>query len=269
MSMQPPLFVMEHIEVVSSGYTILDDLSVEFPEGCASFIIGKSGSGKSTLLKTLAGLIVPEKGRVLCQGKNIARYSKLEELAFRKKCAFAFQDAALWANQSIYNNVSLPLALHEPALEKGERDRRIQAAIRRAGYQEGIALRPDALSAGEQKQVSFARCLVLDPQVLFMDEPSASLDEESVDIILSVLKELKAAGRTLIAVSHDPRLIAELADQLVVVADGKVLGSGSVASMAPLLGSELARRIRRAQKAIQNAEADSIAADRSTTDGTP
>lgn len=269
MNPETPLFAMENIEVVSSGYTILDDLSVVFPEGCTSFIIGKSGSGKSTLLKTLAGLIVPEKGRVMYRGKNMARHSKQEELAFRKSCAFAFQDAALWANESIYNNIALPLALHEPALEKNERDRRIQAAIRRAGYQEAIALRPDALSAGEQKQVSFARCLVLDPQVLFMDEPSASLDEESVDTILSVLKELKAAGRTLIAVSHDPRLIAELADQLVVVADGKVIGSGSVSSMAPLLGSELARRIRRAQKAIQNAEVESPSTGPLTTDGTP
>lgn len=248
------LFELEHIEVVSAGYTILEDISVSFPEGVSTFIIGKAGSGKSTLLKTLAGLIVPEKGRVLYRGKNIGRHSKQEELAFRYSCAFAFQDAALWANQSIYNNISLPLALHEPGLKKKEADRRIVDAVRRAGYSEGLGFRPDALSAGEQKLISFARCLVLDPMVLFMDEPTASLDEESVDNIVSILKELKAAGKTLITVSHDPRLIAELADQLLVIADGKILGRGSVASMAPLVGAELARRIRQAKKAIQAVE---------------
>ena len=244
------LFSLEDIEVSFLDFTILSDINIDFPAAKASFIIGKAGSGKSTLLKTLAGLMLPERGRVVYNGRDIAKFTSQEERDFRRDCAFGFQDAALWANQSVYNNIALPISLHRRGLAKAEVQRRVQEVALRAGYTDVLHFRPDALSAGEQKQISFARALVLDPKVLFMDEPTASLDEDSVNTVISVLKAEKEAGKTIIAVSHDPRLIAEVADLLVVVADGSVIGRGSVASMAPLVGVELARRIREAEKAI-------------------
>jgi ABC-type transporter Mla maintaining outer membrane lipid asymmetry ATPase subunit MlaF len=239
-----PAVELRGVSVVFDNYFILDDLSVQVPAGEATFIVGKAGSGKSTLLKTAAGLIVPEKGQVLYRGADLARMSRTEELAFRRECAFAFQDGALWANQTIYNNLMLPLDVHFPNLPKAESDRRVVAAARRVGYNEGLGFRPVDLSTGEQKLISFARALILDPDLLFLDEPTASLDEDSVDRLCAILAELKAAGKTIVAVSHDPRLIAELADHLCVLALGKVAGFGPADEMAPLVGGELVKRIR-------------------------
>lgn len=235
------------VSVFFGDYEILTELSVAFSEGESTCIVGKAGSGKSTLLKTAAGLVVPERGRVLYRGKDLDKMNRAEELAFRKECSFAFQDAALWANQTIYNNLDLPLALHEPNLPKAESDRRIVETARRAGYSEGLGFRPSDLSAGEQKLISLARSLILDPQLLFMDEPTASLDEDAVDMLIGTLADLKAAGKTLIVVTHDARLIARIADRLCVVAAGKVVGFGPVEQVAPLLGGELYKSIRTAR----------------------
>ncbi len=228
-------------------YEVLKDVSASFPEGKSTFIVGKAGSGKSTLLKTAAGLIVPDRGKVFRGDRDLARMTRAEEAAFRRESAFAFQDGALWANQSIYSNLTLPLAVHEPLLPKAEADRRVKDAVRRVGYAESIALRPAELSAGEQKLVSLARALMLDPSLLFMDEPTASIDEDSVERVLEIMAERRKAGATIIAVSHRARLVAELADYLCFVSDGKIAAFGPAEEVAQLVGGELLKRIRAAR----------------------
>lgn len=238
---------VEDVDVFAGEFQVLSEVSAAFPAGEATFIVGKAGSGKSTLLKTAAGLVVPDRGSVLVGGRDIDAMTRQEELAFRKRASFVFQDAALWANASVYENISLPLAVHEPRLAKAEADRRIKDAVRRVGYDEGLGFRPDALSMGEQKMIALARALVLDGDLLFMDEPTASLDEASVDRLLAIVAELKAAGKTLVVVSHDSRLIAAAADKLCVVAAGKVAGFGDAEKTAALVGGELVRRIHAAR----------------------
>lgn len=238
---------LDSISVRIADYDVLKDCSVVFPEGKVVCIVGKAGSGKSTLLKTAAGLIVPLYGRVYYRNKELGRMNRNEELSFRKHCAFTFQDAALWANQSIYSNLALPLALHENSLSKKGTDKRIKSVVERVGYHEGLGQRPAALSTGEQKLISLARSLILDPELMFMDEPSASLDEDSVDTLVKILREEKKRGKTLVIVSHDARLIADIADLLCIVSNGTVSGYGDVEQVSPLLGSDLLKRIKAAR----------------------
>ncbi len=235
---------LEDVTVLFGDYEVVSNSSVAFPAGQASLVIGKAGSGKSTLLKAAAGLVVPEHGRVLFAGSDLARMSHTENMAFRRASSFVFQDSALWANQSIYNNLNLPLAVHEPGLPKNQADARIKEVVRRVGYNEGLAFRPAELSSGEQKLISLARALVLDPVLIYLDEPDASLDEEAVERVLEILKECKRARKTIIIVSHNTRLIAELADFICVIADGKVVSSGPADQVAQVLGGELLKRIR-------------------------
>jgi len=235
---------LEDVTVLFGDYEVVSNSTVSFPQGQVSLIIGKAGSGKSTLLKAAAGLVVPEQGHVLFAGNDLARMSHTENMAFRKASSFVFQDSALWANQSIYNNLNLPLAVHEPGLPKSQADARIREVVRRVGYNESLAIRPAELSSGEQKMISFARALVLDPSLIFLDEPDASLDEEAVERVLEILKECKRAGKTIIIVSHNTRLIAELADFICVVADGKMVSSGPTDQIAQMLGGELLKRVR-------------------------
>ncbi|GAB1482576.1 amino acid ABC transporter ATP-binding protein [Treponema sp.] len=211
---------LKDICAFSGDFEVIPDLSVTFFEGRTCCLVGKAGSGKSTLLKVAAGLLIPERGQVIYKGRSLSKMNRSEELEFRKKSAFAFQDSALWGNQSIYNNLSLPLALHEPNLPKAESDKRVLEIARRVGYSEGLGFRPVDLSIGEQKLISLARALILNPELLFLDEPTSSLDEDSVDTLLKVLKEYKSLDHTIIAVTHDSRLIAELSDDICVVAAG-------------------------------------------------
>lgn len=239
---------LSDISVFFGDYEVLRGASAAFPAGKTTLIMGKSGSGKSTLLKTAAGLVVPNRGRVRYGERDLARMTHAENLEFRRRCSFVFQDAALWANQSIYNNLSLPLAVHEEGLPKAESDRRVKDAVRRVGYTESLAYRPADLSMGEQKLVSIARALILEPELMFMDEPTTSLDEESVERVVSEFEARKAAGVTIIAVSHSPRVIARLADYICVVADGVVANFGPAEQVAQQVGGELLKRIRAARE---------------------
>lgn len=236
------------VTVAFGDFEVLRGVSVAFPLGKSSFIVGKSGSGKSTLLKTAAGLVVPDRGRVSYRDRDLGRMSHGENMEFRRNCSFVFQDAALWANQSIYSNLSLPLAVHEDRLPKAESDRRIKDVLRRVGYSESLAFRPADLSAGEQKLVSIARALILDPSLLFMDEATTSLDEDAVERAVTEFEARKAAGVTLISVSHSPRVIARLADYLCVVSDGQVVDFGPADQVSQKLGGELYRRVRAARE---------------------
>lgn len=238
------LFEMDHVSVRIADVEILHDVLVNFPEKQVTCIVGKAGSGKSTLLKTLSGLIIPDEGCVRFKGKNIFDLNRREELEFRYTCSFAFQDAALWANQSIYNNLTLPLAVHKSELKKAETDGIIKRVVQRIGYTEGLGFRPADLSMGEQKLISIARCLICDPEVILLDEPTASLDQEAVDRLTEVLLEEKKLGKTIIMVTHDSNVIARLADYIYVVANGSLASQGSAEKIAPLLGGDLIRKMR-------------------------
>jgi len=238
------LFKADHISVTIAETEILHDVSLEIQEGITTCFVGKAGSGKSTLLKTLAGLILPNNGTVLYKGKNIYAFNKRDELQFRSLCSFAFQDGALWANQSIYNNLALPLAIHKPHISKTETDAMVKRIVQRVGYLEGLGFRPADLSMGEQKLISIARCLICEPEVLFLDEPTASLDQETVERLIQILIEEKKAGKTIIMVTHDANLIARIADHICVVANGSLATEGPAEKIAPLLGGDLIRKIR-------------------------
>ncbi len=251
------LIEFRDVTVSLGGFETLQDVNASFPDGRVTVVVGRAGAGKSTLLKTAAGLIQPDLGQILFRGRALASMSRAEELAFRRISSFVFQDAALWANQSIFNNLALPLAVHEPSLPKTEINRRVSEMAKAVGYDESLAIRPAECSAGEQKLISIARAMMLDPELVFMDEPTASMDSDGVEKLNEILHRLKEAGRSLIIVSHDPRLIADIADQLCVVAAGKVIGFGAVEENVQLAGSDLARKIMAARaknRAIDGSE---------------
>jgi ABC-type multidrug transport system ATPase subunit len=191
-------------------------------EGKATALAGPSGGGKSTVLKLASGLLVPERGAVYYRGRDIALFDRPENLNFRKETAVVFQDSALWANQSLYQILELPLRIHYPQMDQKERDRRIKEAAAEVGYKRDLAIRPAMLSAGEQKLIGFARAILCRPALLFLDEWTESLDDESAGRLVALAKRFKAEGKTLIFISHDVDLVTDLADYVIMVSGGKV-----------------------------------------------
>jgi len=201
---------------------VLQDISIEFPIGKTTAIVGPSGGGKSTVLKISAGLLHPNNGEVLYHGKNIALMSRSETLEFRRAAAFVFQDSALWANMDLFQTLELPLKIHFPNMTKKQRQDRINEVTAQAGYRKELNIRPSRLSMGEQKLIAFARAMLCNPSVLFLDEWTESLDENSADRLVNIVRKKQRESATILFVSHDMRIIMDLADFVVIVVDGKV-----------------------------------------------
>lgn len=205
---------------------VIDNADLRITPHRTTVIIGPSGSGKSILLKTLAGLLPLNKGKVLLDGKNIFSFSEGEELEFRRRSSFVFQDAALWANRSVLDNVKFPLELHFPKMSREDMRKKVLFILEKLGYQDSTDYRPDQLSSGEQKMVSLARALITEPEMLFLDTPLVGIDSNSAEPIKRIIKEIRSQKRTIIASFLDPELISMIADDLVVIHQGRVLVHG-------------------------------------------
>jgi phospholipid/cholesterol/gamma-HCH transport system ATP-binding protein len=220
------LIALQDIHLTLGDYEALRGVSLAFPEGRSTVIMGPSGCGKSTLLKVAAGLIPPDAGKVLFKGQDMFLLSERRMTELRKTNGFVFQDGALWENKTLFENLALPLEVHFPQLSLADIRRRVERALERVGLEESARERPAALSGGERKIASFLRALVTEPSLVFLDEPTLSIDFRMTERINQMIRDLRARGSTIIAVTHDPQLTATLADRLVVMDAGKVLVSG-------------------------------------------
>ncbi len=200
--MSEPLFAIENLEFNSRSNSLIKGISLEIEKGTVTVLGGKSGHGKSTLLKLIAGILVPTAGRVMYNGFDIQHMPQQQNEAFRKKTAYVFQDSALWANQDIMHNVSLPLQIHFPEMKQKECMDRVQDLCQKLGYERGLNLRPADLSMGEQKKISIARAFITEPEIIFLDECTESLDRNAAEIVIQMVKDFIAAGKTVVYVSH-------------------------------------------------------------------
>ena len=217
------VITLESVGLQIDGATILEEIDLEIPRDKTTFLMGPSGSGKSMLLKCAAGILPCDEGKVRFEGRDIAKLREKEVRQLRTDHGFVFQDAALWQNLTVLQNLSLPLQYHRPEMPPQEVRRRIDSLIELVDFREDLTLRPASLSLGEQKIASFIRALVLSPRVIFMDEPGTSLDSEAVEKISEVIQRLKQEGRTMVITSHNARLASRFADYLVVIDRGKVI----------------------------------------------
>jgi ABC-type multidrug transport system ATPase subunit len=215
------------VELCEVSFTVQNrklarDISFEFEEGKITALVGPSGGGKSTVLKLAAGLLIPESGAVLFKGRNIALMDRIQNLKFRREAAVVFQDSALWANQSLYQNLELPLRIHYPKMDNKEREERVDAVIAEVGYRKDLGIRPAQLSMGEQKLLAFARATICRPKLLYLDEWIESLDELAARRLVNLVKKHRSEGKTIIMVSHDMRTIHDLADVVLMILGGQL-----------------------------------------------
>ncbi|MBB4965782.1 ABC transporter ATP-binding protein [Saccharothrix violaceirubra] len=200
----------------------LDGVSLEFPAGTFTAVMGPSGSGKSTLLHCAAGLDRPDSGRVVLTGVDLGTLDDDGLTVLRRqRIGFVFQAFNLMPTLTAEQNVELPLRL------AGERPdpAAITAALAAVGLADRAGHRPAQLSGGQRQRVAIARALTTRPQVLFADEPTGALDSHSGHEVLDLLRALvDRERRTVIMVTHDP-VAAAYADQVVFLADGRLAGT--------------------------------------------
>lgn len=201
--------------------TALDRVSLSFPAGTFTAVMGPSGSGKSTLLQCAAGLDRPTSGSVTVGGTELTALSERGlTLLRRRRIGFVFQAFNLLPSLTAEQNVALPLRLagRRPSAA------RVRDTLRQVGLGERARHRPSELSGGQQQRVALARALITRPEVLFGDEPTGALDTRTSRDVLALLRGMvDDEGQTVIMVTHDP-VAASFADRVVFLVDGRAGG---------------------------------------------
>jgi putative ABC transport system ATP-binding protein len=210
-----------HLE--SGDFTALNHVSLEIKENDFVAIMGPSGSGKSTMMNQLGILDVPSSGKLYISGRDVAEMSNLERTHMRRDTiGYIFQKFYLIPLLSAYENVEYPLILK---YKKRDTTGKATILLEQVGINKDMsAHRPTQLSGGQQQRVAIARALVNDPKILLCDEPTGNLDSKTGYQIMDILCSLHREGKTVIIVTHDPK-IAEYAQRTIRLVDGRIAES--------------------------------------------
>lgn len=198
----------------------VDHTNLQIERGKFTAIVGRSGSGKSTLLHLLGGLDRPDSGKVLIEQKDIYTLKDDKLAKFRReKIGFIFQDYNLIPSLSVWENVVLPIGLDNKKINEAE----INEILDKIGLADKKKAMPNTLSGGQKQRTAIARALAANPAIILADEPTSNLDSQTELEVMNLLKKcVKQFGQTLVMITHD-ETIAQMADVVIVIEDGKVV----------------------------------------------
>lgn len=211
--------------------SIFSDVDIAIPRGKVTAIMGPSGCGKTTLLRLIAAQLMPERGEVIVEGRNLPALSRGELFELRRQMGVLFQSGALFTDLDVFENVAFPLRVHTDLPEEMIRDI-VLMKLEAVGLRGAVELMPEELSGGMKRRVALARAIALDPRILLYDEPFAGQDPIAMGVLVRLIRLLNdALGITSVLVSHDLAETASIADYIYVVGEGRVLGQGTPAEL--------------------------------------
>ena len=218
---------VEDLHKSFDGVNVLQGATLEVGDGQILALIGRSGYGKSVLLKHVAGLMRPDRGRVLIDGHDMSSLKGKDLLRIRNRLGFLFQSGALFDSMTIFDNVAFPLREKTKLGEKEIRDR-VMTELEQVGLLGAEEKFPSQISGGMVKRASLARALVVEPQIMLFDEPTTGLDpltgQTILNLIASCHERLKFTG---IIVTHEVPKIFEVVDKVAMIDEGRVLFEGT------------------------------------------
>lgn len=216
---------LEDVHLSLSGRSVLRGIDLEVGPGDRIVVMGESGGGKSTILRTIAGLLPPDRGRVLVEGRDIYRTAAEELRALRRKLALVFQGGALFDTLTVGENVGYRL-FEEGRLAPAEIEEKVRATLASVDLEEAIDLYPAQLSGGMRKRVAIARALAAEPEYILFDEPTAGLDPVAASAVNGLIRACQRAGTATLVVTHDLDCAFFLGQSLNFLADGKIVFQG-------------------------------------------
>jgi phospholipid/cholesterol/gamma-HCH transport system ATP-binding protein len=227
----PPVVELRDVWKSFDSNQVLRGLSLSLFKGTTLAVMGGSGSGKTVLLRVIDGLIPVDEGMVSLFGTRIDRLREEQMLPLRRRTGFVFQGAALFDSLSVFENVAFPLREHT-SLSLGEITDRVHRLLSLVGLPNTDSLLPAELSGGMRKRVGIARALVMDPEVVFFDEPTAGLDPTNARVVAELISELrKGVCDTAIVVTHDIEFANLIADQMAILYRGSFADMGTPAEI--------------------------------------
>ena len=196
-------------------------VSFDLRKGEILALFGGSGTGKSVILRSLIGLEKPDSGQILFDGQDITQLTERQLTPVRIRIAYVFQNGALFDSQTVAQNLAYPLREHTK-LKTDEIDTKIDAMLELVDMKGTRDLLPAELSGGMQKRAGLARAIIIDPEIILFDEPTAGLDPVNTKRLVDNIKKLKARGITGIFVTHDIPSALEIADRIAILYQGKI-----------------------------------------------
>lgn len=232
--MNTPFIEMKNVAFAYGGRPVLNNINFTIKQGHFAAVMGGSGSGKTTLMRLITGQIYPQSGQILIEGRNIAEFNASELYEHRRRMGVLFQHGALFTDLSVFDNIAFPMReltkLPEPVI----RDLVI-LKLNAVGLRGVEKLMPSELSGGMSRRVALARTIALDPEILIYDEPFTGLDPISLGVIAHLISRAnKALRSTSIMVSHDIEQSLAIVDQVIFLAHGEIMFSGSPQEMREL-----------------------------------
>lgn len=202
-------------------------VSFALREGETIGLLGPSGTGKSVLLRSIIGLEEIDSGEIYFKDKRIDVLSEAQLYPIRTRISYAFQNGALFDSISVFENIAYPLFEHAQYSEE-EIEQCVLDILKVVNLEQARDLMPSDLSGGMQKRVGLARAMVLNPEILLYDEPTAGLDPVNVEMVLEVMNRFKSQGVSGIFVTHDIPSARKICDRILILTDGKISFTGSI-----------------------------------------
>jgi len=223
-----PVIILHELYKSFDELEVLKGVSLTVNRGENVAILGKSGSGKSVLIKTLVGLLKADKGEAIVLGENVGALKEKELNALRMRVGFSFQSSALYDSMSVRQNIQFPLVMNKKHLSKGEVAAAVDEVLDAVGLKDKQNQMPGDLSGGQRKRIGIARTLILRPEIMLYDEPTAGLDPITSSEINELIKEVQQRyNTTSIIITHDLTCARETGNRVAMLLDGKFSSVGT------------------------------------------
>lgn len=207
---------------------VLNGIDLKVRKGENVVVLGRSGTGKSVLIKIISGLLKPDEGKVIVLGQEVAKLDDKELQELRLKIGFSFQNSALYDSMTVKENLEFPLVRHKRNLSRKEIDESVKTVLEAVGLLQTLNQMPSELSGGQRKRIGIARTLILRPEIMLYDEPTAGLDPiTSIEINELINKVQKRFNTSSIIITHDLTCAKTTGDRIVMMMDGKFIREGS------------------------------------------
>jgi len=243
-----------NISLTFGEHKVLDDVSFVFEVGKTNLVIGQSGSGKTVLVKSLVGLLEPDEGEVMYDGRNFSLMGTKERRELRQEIGMLFQGGALFDSMTVEQNVMFPLNMFT-SMSQAEKNDRVNFCLERVNLEGRNKLMPSELSGGMIKRVAIARAISLNPKYLFCDEPNSGLDPITAGVIDELIKEItEEFNTTTVMNTHDMNSVLMIGENIAFIYKGKIAWSGTRHEILNtdnkelnefIFATELTRRLKR------------------------
>ena len=216
------------VEKSFGDYQVLKGADLDLYKGENLVVLGRSGTGKSVLIKIISGLLTQDAGTVSVLGKEVNELNAKELLALRLRIGFSFQSSALYDSMTIRQNLEFPLIRNKKNLSKGEIDKAVETVLDAVGLMQTINQMPSELSGGQKKRIGIARTLILQPEIMLYDEPTAGLDPITCLEINRLINEVQETYKTSsIIITHDLTCAKEVGNRIAMLLDGQFQRAGT------------------------------------------